>query len=52
LVVAGRDKIQNDIIVKHYMQKGDIYFHANVHGAASVLLKNPTELTVSPISIQ
>jgi predicted ribosome quality control (RQC) complex YloA/Tae2 family protein len=34
------------------MQKSDIYFHATIHGAASVLLKNPTGLTVSPISIQ
>jgi len=52
LVVAGRDKIQNDVLVKHYLKKDDIYLHAEIHGAASVIIKNPLNIPVSPISIQ
>lgn len=52
LVIAGRDKIQNDVLVKHYLKKDDIYLHAEIHGAASVILKNPTGRPVSPISLE
>ena len=52
LVIAGRDKIQNDVLVKHYLKKDDIYLHAEIHGAASVIIKNPTSRPVSPISLQ
>ena len=52
LVLAGRDRIQNDVLYKHYLKKDDIYLHAEIHGAASVIIKNPTSKPVSPISIQ
>lgn len=52
LVIAGRDKIQNDVLVKHYLKKDDIYLHADIQGAASVIIKNPSTKPVSPISIQ
>jgi predicted ribosome quality control (RQC) complex YloA/Tae2 family protein len=51
LVIAGRDKIQNEVLVKHYLRKDDIYLHADIAGAASVVIKNPTGRPVSPISI-
>ncbi|EGR31934.1 hypothetical protein IMG5_099620 [Ichthyophthirius multifiliis] len=41
LVISGRDSQQNEILVKKYMKKGDIYMHADYHGAASTLIKNP-----------
>lgn len=52
LVVSGRDKRQNDVLVEHYLKKDDIYLHAEIHGAASVIIKNPTSKPVSPLSIE
>uniref|UniRef100_A0A8B9C800 Ribosome quality control complex subunit NEMF n=1 Tax=Anser brachyrhynchus TaxID=132585 RepID=A0A8B9C800_9AVES len=42
LVIAGRDQQQNEIIVKRYLKPGDIYVHADLHGATSCVIKNPT----------
>ena len=40
LVVGGRDAKSNELVVKRRLEKGDLYFHAGVHGASSVVLKN------------
>ncbi|KAJ2961396.1 hypothetical protein NQZ79_g3433 [Umbelopsis isabellina] len=40
LVIAGRDMQQNELLVKRYLGKDDIYVHADLHGAASVIIKN------------
>lgn len=42
LVIGGRDAMQNEMIVKKYLGKGDIYVHADLHGASSVVIKNPS----------
>ena len=42
LQLGGRDAQQNELIVKRYMREGDIYVHADLHGASSVVIKNPT----------
>jgi len=42
LVISGRDSQQNELIVKRYMRKGDIYVHADFSGASSTLVKNPS----------
>jgi hypothetical protein len=39
LVLAGRDAQQNEQLVKRYLRPGDAYLHADVHGAASCLLR-------------
>jgi predicted ribosome quality control (RQC) complex YloA/Tae2 family protein len=39
LVIGGRDAHQNDLLVKRYLRKGDAYLHADVHGAASCILR-------------
>ncbi|XP_047536851.1 ribosome quality control complex subunit NEMF homolog [Vanessa atalanta] len=39
LVIAGRDQQQNELLVKRYMRASDAYVHADVSGAASVLVK-------------
>lgn len=39
LVIGGKDAKSNDIIVKKHMEKDDLYFHADITGAPSVLLK-------------
>ncbi|KAI8147504.1 fibronectin-binding protein A N-terminus-domain-containing protein [Fennellomyces sp. T-0311] len=49
LVIAGRDMQQNEMIVKRYLGKDDVYVHADLHGAASVVVKNKPENAGQPI---
>ncbi|KAI8394072.1 fibronectin-binding protein A N-terminus-domain-containing protein [Radiomyces spectabilis] len=49
LVIAGRDMQQNEIIVKRYLAKDDVYVHADLHGAASVVVKNKPQAVGQPI---
>ncbi|XP_061824217.2 ribosome quality control complex subunit NEMF isoform X1 [Nerophis lumbriciformis] len=48
LVIAGRDQQQNEIIVKRYLRAGDIYVHADLHGATSCIIKNPSGNPIPP----
>ncbi|XP_045460688.1 nuclear export mediator factor NEMF homolog isoform X1 [Harmonia axyridis] len=48
LVIAGRDQQQNELLVKRYLKPTDLYVHADVHGASSVVIKNPTSQPVPP----
>ncbi|KAH3859417.1 ribosome quality control complex subunit NEMF-like [Dreissena polymorpha] len=48
LVIGGRDQQQNELLVKRYMRQGDIYVHADLHGASSVVIKNHTGEEVPP----
>jgi len=41
IVVGGRDASSNDLLVKRHLKEGDVYVHADVHGAASVVVKHP-----------
>lgn len=49
LVVAGRDAQQNETLVKRHLGPDDVYVHADLHGASSVVVKTrpllPNELT-------
>ncbi|KAK3695412.1 hypothetical protein B0T22DRAFT_418149 [Podospora appendiculata] len=40
LVLGGRDAQQNEILYKRYLRKGDVYVHADLQGAACVVIKN------------
>lgn len=40
LVIGGRDANTNEIVVKKYMEDNDIYFHSDIHGAPSVVVKS------------
>ncbi|KAI1707999.1 nuclear export mediator factor Nemf [Ditylenchus destructor] len=40
LIIAGRDAQQNELLVKRYLRAGDIYVHAEIAGAASVIIRN------------
>ncbi|XP_010273525.1 PREDICTED: nuclear export mediator factor NEMF isoform X2 [Nelumbo nucifera] len=52
LVISGRDAQQNEMIVKRYMSKGDIYVHAELHGASSTVIKNhKPEHPVPPLTL-
>ncbi|XP_077587184.1 ribosome quality control complex subunit NEMF [Stigmatopora nigra] len=48
LVIAGRDQQQNEMIVKRYLRAGDIYIHADLHGATSCIIKNPSGIPIPP----
>jgi predicted ribosome quality control (RQC) complex YloA/Tae2 family protein len=39
LVLGGKDAHQNETLVKRYLRAGDAYLHADVHGAASCILR-------------
>ncbi|MFW9923823.1 MAG: ribosome rescue protein RqcH [Candidatus Thorarchaeota archaeon] len=39
LVIAGKDLRSNEQIVKKYLEKGDLFLHAELHGAAVVVIK-------------
>lgn len=43
LVIGGRDAQQNELLVKRYLRPGDIYVHADVRGASSVIIRNKSE---------
>ena len=49
LVLGGRDMLQNEILYSRFLRKGDIYVHADLHGAASIVVRNKTGLSQSPI---
>jgi predicted ribosome quality control (RQC) complex YloA/Tae2 family protein len=41
LVIGGRDAATNDLIVRRYLKSKDLYVHADIHGAPSVIVKHP-----------
>jgi hypothetical protein len=43
LVVGGKDADQNEELVKKYLEGGDIFMHAEAHGASVVVVKGSTE---------
>ncbi|KAI0859061.1 fibronectin-binding protein A N-terminus-domain-containing protein [Xylaria cubensis] len=49
LVLGGKDAQQNELIYRRYLKKGDIYVHADLHGAASVIIKNNPHTPDAPI---
>ncbi|KAJ3681327.1 hypothetical protein LUZ60_015816 [Juncus effusus] len=52
LVISGRDAQQNELVVKRYMSKGDLYVHAELHGASSTVIKNHRpEHPVPPLTL-
>jgi predicted ribosome quality control (RQC) complex YloA/Tae2 family protein len=48
LVIGGRDQQQNELIVKRYLRASDVYVHAEIQGASSVVIKNPNGGDVPP----
>ena len=49
LVLGGKDAPQNEMLYKKYLKKGDKYIHADLDGAASVIVKNKPGMPESPI---
>ncbi|XP_052865217.1 ribosome quality control complex subunit NEMF homolog isoform X2 [Anopheles cruzii] len=48
LIIGGRDQQQNELIVKRYMRPNDIYVHAEIQGASSVIIKNSAGGEIPP----
>uniref|UniRef100_A0A8D8LLF6 Nuclear export mediator factor NEMF homolog n=2 Tax=Cacopsylla melanoneura TaxID=428564 RepID=A0A8D8LLF6_9HEMI len=48
LVIGGRDMQQNELIVKRYLRANDVYVHADITGASSVVVKNPGTDPIPP----
>jgi len=49
LVLGGKDAQQNEILYKRYLKKGDIFVHADLHGASCVIIKNNPQTPDAPI---
>ncbi|EEY15698.1 DUF814 domain-containing protein [Verticillium alfalfae VaMs.102] len=49
LVLGGKDAQQNETLYKRYLRKGDVYCHADMHGAATVIVKNKQDTPDAPI---
>ncbi|KAI0124732.1 fibronectin-binding protein A N-terminus-domain-containing protein [Xylariales sp. AK1849] len=49
LVLGGKDASQNEMLYRRYLKKGDIYVHADLHGAPSVIIKNNPQTPDAPI---
>jgi len=43
LVIGGRDASQNEELMKKYIEGGDTFFHADIHGASIVIVKGRTD---------
>eukprot|EP00949_MAST-11_sp_MAST-11-sp1_P004254 g4254.t1 len=53
LVIFGRDAQQNELLVKRYMRDCDVYVHADVHGAASCVVRNAQRgREIPPLTLQ
>ncbi|KAI1407798.1 hypothetical protein F5Y13DRAFT_205759 [Hypoxylon sp. FL1857] len=49
LVLGGKDAQQNEVLYRRYLKKGDVYVHADLHGAPSVVIKNSPSTPDAPI---
>ena len=49
LVLGGKDAQQNELLYRRYLKKGDIYVHADLHGASSVIVKNNPQSPDDPV---
>ncbi|KAK5946003.1 hypothetical protein PMZ80_000142 [Knufia obscura] len=49
LVLGGKDAQQNEILYRRYLKKGDIFVHADLHGASCVIIKNNPQTPDAPI---
>ena len=51
LIISGRDSQQNEEVVKTYLGKRDVYFHSEMAGSASWIIKNPSMEEVSQLTL-
>lgn len=46
LVIGGKNAQQNEILVKKHLEPTDLYFHGDMHGGSSIIVKKPTQKTI------
>ncbi|AFN83228.1 putative RNA-binding protein [Encephalitozoon romaleae SJ-2008] len=46
LVIGGKNAQQNEILVKKHLEPTDLYFHGDMHGSSSIIVKKPTQKTI------
>lgn len=51
LIISGKNAQQNEALVKKYLNKGDLFMHTDMPGAAVTIIKNPTGHIVPPITL-
>ena len=53
IVIGGRDASSNDQVVRRNLKDGDFYVHADLHGAASVVVKHaaPGEPPITEVTL-
>lgn len=44
--IAGKNADENEEIVKKYMDDGDLFFHADIHGGSVVIMKGGTDADI------
>ncbi|KAM0256722.1 hypothetical protein ACHAQJ_004789 [Trichoderma viride] len=49
LVIGGKDPQQTEILYRRYLRKGDIYCHADIRGAANIVIKNNPNTPDAPV---
>ncbi|KAI4132411.1 MAG: hypothetical protein LQ347_002596, partial [Umbilicaria vellea] len=49
LILGGKDVQQSDILYRRHLKKGDVYVHADLQGASSVVIKNKPLTPDAPI---
>ncbi|KYK60654.1 serologically defined colon cancer antigen 1 [Drechmeria coniospora] len=49
LVIGGKDPAQNEMLYRRYLRKGDVYCHADLKGASSIVIKNNPSTPGAPI---
>lgn len=49
LVIGGKDPAQNELLYRKALRKGDVYCHADLRGAPSVVIKNNPLTPNAPI---
>ncbi len=52
IIIGGRDASSNETIVNKHMNNNDLFFHADVRGAAVCLIKNDNKLEIPQSTIQ
>jgi len=52
IVIAGKNAVQNESVIKSRFKDGDVAFHADIHGAAFVVAKAGESGNVGPLTIK
>ena len=53
LVLSGCDAMQNELLVKRHLRRGDVYVYADVPGASSCIVRNfDHTLPIAPLTLQ